>query len=184
MYWPEIFLGPGNTASPLQTTAPSTCISLAGLKIQWKKTVLVPTQCLLHLGFNTDSASMTPDIKWFTVQLSLSDALAKAASATPLPVMDAASLLSRLSSLYWSHGWVCGLCLESISTAPACTAHFFGRTGSFLIAQASQAELTLLVPQLPWFNGSFIPSTHAISHVYTGVQPFQQLGHTNPLMDA
>jgi hypothetical protein len=62
--------------------------------------------------------------------------------------------------------------LESISTAPACTAQFFGWTGSFLIAQTSQAELTLLVPQLPWFNGSFIPSTHAISHVYSGVQRF------------
>jgi hypothetical protein len=82
-------------------------LQLAGWKIQWKKTVLVPTQRLLHLGFITYSVSMTysiSDTKRSTVQLSLFDALAKAASATSLPVTDATSLLGSLSSLYRSNG--------------------------------------------------------------------------------
>ena len=37
-------------------------LQLAGWKIRWKKTVLVPTQRLLDLGFITDSVSMTYSI--------------------------------------------------------------------------------------------------------------------------
>jgi hypothetical protein len=145
-------------------------LQLAGWKIQWKKTVLVPTQRLLHLGFITDSVSMTysiTDAKWTTVQLALSDALAKAASATPLPVTDAASLLGRLSSLHRSHGSVVRVLSRSLQHQLGQHVQLFGWTGSFLISPASQAELTLLLQQLPRFNGTFIPNTHAISHVYT-----------------
>jgi hypothetical protein len=127
-------------------------LQLAGWKIQWKKTVLVPTQRLLHLGFITDSVSMTysiTDAKWTTVQLTLSDALAKAASATLLPVTDTASLLGRLSSQHRSHGSVVRVLSRSLQHQLCQHVQLFGWTGSFLISPASQAELTLLIQQLP-----------------------------------
>jgi hypothetical protein len=49
-------------------------LQLAGWRVQWKKTTLIPTNRLLHLGFITDSVQMTYSItpeKWETVRLSL-----------------------------------------------------------------------------------------------------------------
>jgi hypothetical protein len=144
-------------------------LQLAGWKIQWKKTHLTPTQQLLHLGFVTDSNTMTYSItsaKWTAVQQSLSSALTQAASSTPFSALDAASLLGRLSSLHRSHGSIVRILSRSLQHQLGTHVIAYGWIGAFMISQASQRELTLLTEQLPSFNGAFIPTPHTVSHVY------------------
>jgi hypothetical protein len=157
-------------------------LQLAGWKIQWKKTVLVPTQRLLHLGFVTDSVSMTysiTDAKWTTVQLALTDALAKAASATPLPVTDAASLLGRLSSLHRSHGSVVRVLSRSLQHQLGQHVQLFGWTGSFLISPASQAAIHTAYPAAPPLQ-RYIHTKHPrhLSRVHLAGRARQDAGYS------
>ncbi len=81
--------------------------------------------------------------------------------------MTEAASLGRLSSLHWAHGPVDRVLSRSLQHQLGQHAQLFGWTGRFLISLANQAELTLLILQLPRFNRTAIPNTHAISHVYT-----------------
>jgi len=85
-----------------------------GWHIQFKKSVLVPTQKLLYLGFLTDSVLMRyvlPDEKWSCIKLAATQVLSLTAEGDPVPVKDVASVLGKFCALIRSHG--------SIVTSPA-----------------------------------------------------------------
>jgi hypothetical protein len=141
-------------------------LQLAGWKIQWKKTHLTPTQQLLHLGFVTDSNTMTYSItsaKWTVVKQSLSSALTQAASSTPFSALDAASLLGRLSSLHRSHGSIVRILSHSLQHQLGTHVIAYGWIGAFMISQASQREL------VPYLLNSYQVSrslhTHSTHHL-------------------
>jgi len=123
-------------------------LQLAGWRIQWKKTTLVPTQRLLHLGFITDSVTMsytiTPE-KWSSVRLSLSSLLEQATAGTPIAAKDAAASLGRVSSLFRSHGSIVRVLSRSLQHQLGLHVDSFGWTGSFLLTSDSQTELALLM---------------------------------------
>jgi len=123
-------------------------LRLAGWRIQWKKTVLAPTRRLLHLGFITDSTTMTYSItpeKWASVRLSLSSMLDLAASSAAVPVRDIATILGRVSSLYRSHGSIVRVLSRSLQHQLGSHVEVFGWTGAFTLSNDSQAELALLL---------------------------------------
>jgi len=123
-------------------------LQLAGWRIQWKKTTLVPTQRLLHLGFVTDSTTMsytiTPE-KWSSVRLSLSSLLDRATVRTPIPAKDAAATLGKVNSLYRSHGSIVRVLSRSLQHQLGLHVDAHGWTGSFLLSPESQSELALLI---------------------------------------
>jgi hypothetical protein len=143
-------------------------LQLAGWRIQWKKTCLVPTTKLLHLGFFTNSTTMTYSItpeKWSSIRLALQSLLASAAQSRLVSPKDAASVLGRLNSLHRSHGSVVRVLSRSLQHQLGLHVDQHGWKGLFSLSPASTAELAFLLGQLPSFHGRAIPTQQALSHV-------------------
>jgi hypothetical protein len=144
-------------------------LQLAGWRVQWKKTTLIPTNRLLHLGFITDSVQMaysiTPE-KWETVRLALTGLIEHARKDLPVPVKDVASVLGKVGALHRSHGSIVRVLSRSLQHQLGCHVDEHGWTGHLQVTQASISELTLLLQQLPFFHGCFIPTVSASTHAY------------------
>lgn len=144
-------------------------LQLAGWRIQWKKTTLVPTQRLLHLGFVTDSSAMRYYIKpqkWTGVQQSVTSLLNTAIANVGVDVKTVAAALGRVGSLFRSHGSIVRILSRSLQHQLGRHVDALGWVGKVRLSVSSMTELQLLLDLLPSFEGCPIPSTQAVPHVY------------------
>ncbi len=98
-------------------------LQLAGWKVQWKKTTLIPTERLLHLGFITDSVQMTYSVtpeKWEAVRLSLAGLIELARTNLSVPVKDIASVLGKVGALHRFHGSIVRVLSRSLQHQLVC----------------------------------------------------------------
>jgi Reverse transcriptase (RNA-dependent DNA polymerase) len=143
-------------------------LQLAGWRIQWKKTVLVPTTRLLHLGFITDSVTMryfiTPE-KRAAVSSALRSVLDTVAAATPLPVKQLASLIGKITALHRSHGNIVRIMTRALQHCLGRHVSTYGWVGVLVLDAACVDELQFLYHSLPEFDGHFIPSGSTVQRV-------------------
>ena len=138
-----------------------------GWHIQWKKTVVQPTQSLLYQGFVTDSVAMAyflPQEKWEKIAAGIRDLLA-AAAVGPVEVRVVAVVLGRLAAIRRSHGNVVRILSRSLQHQLGGHVQEAGWTGVLSLSAAAVQELRLLLEVLPEFNGHFIPTQAAASSV-------------------
>ena len=140
-----------------------------GWRIQWKKTVLVPTQQLLHLGFLIDSVAMRyslPLAKWDRVRLCVIAVLDLAISGSMVPVRDLATLAGRAVALRRSHGLVVSLLTRSLQQQLGAHVFHHGWSGALLLSPSSMRELAVFLTLVPAFNGRTIPTMASGCHTY------------------
>jgi hypothetical protein len=104
--------------------------------------------------------------KWETVRLSLTGLIEHARTNLPVPVKDVASVLGKVGALHRSHGSIVRVLSRSLQHQLGCHVEERGWTGHLQVSHASISELTLLLQQLPFFHGCFIPTVSASTHAY------------------
>jgi hypothetical protein len=147
-------------------------LQLAGWKIQWKKTFVHPTQSLLHLGFITDTTSMTYSItadKWANVAAAIS--LLIAAQDRPVPVRTLAALLGKLVSIRRSHGAIVPALSRHLQHTLALHVNAVGWTGDLRLDSFCKSELASLLHTLPSYNHRPIPSHLSPPHIAPPTPP-------------
>ena len=140
-----------------------------GWRIQWKKTELVPTTRLLHLGFVVDSVLMQYSLlpaKWTVIHTAVADLLNLAIAGRPVPVRQVAAVLGRLVAIRRSHGFLVSILSRSLQHQLGVHVFHHGWVGFIRVSHLSLRELTLLLVHAPSFNGRPIPTAAAASHLY------------------
>jgi len=154
-------------------------VQLVGWNVQWKKTVLVPTQILLHLGFLTNTLEMryyiTPE-KWAVVCDIMGKVLDAGLATEPVSVKAIASILGKLNSFFRSHGNIVKVMSRAMQHQLGAHVQLMGWTGSLLLSGASVQELAFLIRHLPDYNGCFIPTCQAASQVWDFSQLSSEYG--------
>jgi hypothetical protein len=134
---------------------------LAGWRVQWKKTMIHPTTRLLHLGFITDSVTMTYSItpdKWSSFVAVADTLIAAAASGRPVSVRTLASLLGKLASFRRSHGPIVRVLSRHLQHDLGSHIAIHDWHSSLTLSPAATTELPRLVSLLPSFNHRRISS--------------------------
>ena len=140
-----------------------------GWCIQWKKTELVPTTRLLHLGFIVDTIVMQYSLlqaKWDVIHTAKSSLLNLAIAGQPVPVRQVAAVLGRLIAIHWSHGFMVNILSRSLQHQLGVHVFHNGWIGFIHVTHSSIRELTLFLVHAPSFNGHPIPTAAAASHSY------------------
>ena len=140
-----------------------------GWRIQWKKTELVPTTRLLHLGFVVDSVLMQYSLlpaKWTVIHTAVADLLNLAIAGRSVPVRQVAAVLGRLVAIRRSHGFLVSILSRSLQHQLGVHVFHHGWVGFICVSHSSLRELTLLLVHAPSFNGRPIPTAAAASHLY------------------
>jgi Reverse transcriptase (RNA-dependent DNA polymerase) len=143
-------------------------LHLAGWKVQWKKTQINPTTSLLHLGFVTDSVSMTYSItadKWTSFSTLVAAMATAAATATPVHIKSLATVLGKLVSFRRSHGPVVQVLSRHLQNTLGRHVATVGWYGDIILPAAAAAELPCLLAVLPRFNHRHIPAPDDDVHV-------------------
>ena len=151
-----------------------------GWHIQWKKTVLSPTQSLLYQGFITDSIQMKyilPAEKWEKISESIVKVLAVAAAGETVEARELAGLLGRLIAIRRSHGSIVQVLSRSMQHQLGSVVLTEGWDANLLLSPSSVGELSLLHACLPQFNGHFIPTAAAVAFAYESRQLMASIEH-------
>jgi len=131
---------------------------LAGWNVNWEKTVMVPTQTLLYMGFVTDTNVMkyfAPKVKILTLSNLLSSLL-ELPSHENVDVKFLALVLGKIASMLLSHGSVLRVLSRAAQHDLGYHVNKYGWIGAVKLSEQCRIEFAQLLECLQPFNGQHI----------------------------
>ena len=142
-------------------------VQLAGWNLQWKKCKLEPSQALLHLGFVTNTQSMTytvPVEKIVLLKSLIAVVCQKYFDNLYVPVRMLATVLGKVNSMFRSHGSILHVMSRSSQHVLGSHVLLHGWNSHLRISPQIVTELSFISSHLEQGNGQPIFTAAAYSH--------------------